>query len=125
MSWVGTFFLASCLTAQQLPLVLTERQRTPCILPERQLAAQQRWQNAYQKAAQQRWQNWQELTHSVVAEMLSSFASVVAVLDTEQSGAGRVGLHGRPPWFAWKPWLFDERATPPGSIVTLSLTHLS
>ncbi len=76
-------FLASLLTAEQLPLVLTERERTPCILTERQLAAQQRWQNAYQKAAQQRWQNGQELTHSVVAEMLSSFASVVAVLDTE------------------------------------------
>ena len=75
--------LSTDLTAEQLLLVLTERERTPCILTERQLAAQQRWQNAYQKAAQQRWQNGQELTHSVVAEMLSSFASVVAVLDTE------------------------------------------
>ena len=63
--------LSTDLTAEQLLLVLTERERTPCILTERQLAAQQRWQNG------------QELTHSVVAEMLSSFASVVAVLDTE------------------------------------------
>jgi hypothetical protein len=37
--------------------VLTERQRTPCILTERQLAAQQRCQNAYQEAAQQRCQD--------------------------------------------------------------------
>ena len=98
MSWVGTLFLASCLTAQELPLVLTERERTPCILPERQLAAQQRWQNAYQKAAQQRCQNGQELTRSVVAEVLSSFASVVAVLDTEQSGVGKGGPSWSPVW---------------------------
>jgi hypothetical protein len=32
---------------------------------------------------------------AVIAEMLSSFASVVAVLDREQSGAGKVGLYGR------------------------------
>ena len=76
--------LSTDLTAEQLLLVLTERE----------LAAQQRWQNAYQKAAQQRCQNGQELTRSVVAEVLSSFASVVAVLDTEQSGVGK----GGPSW---------------------------
>jgi hypothetical protein len=38
------------------PGVLTERQRTPYILTERQLDAQQRCQNAYQEAAQQRCQ---------------------------------------------------------------------
>ncbi len=27
---------------------------------------------------------------------------------------GRVGLYGRPPWFAWRRWLIDERvACPP------------
>ena len=44
---VGALLLATCLTAKQLPLVLTERQ----------LDAQQRCQNAYQEAAQQRCQD--------------------------------------------------------------------
>ena len=45
---MGALLLATCLTAKQVPLVLTERQRTHCIQPERELAAQQRWLNVYQ-----------------------------------------------------------------------------
>ncbi len=39
------------------PFVLAERQRTPCILAERQLAAEQRCQNVTQEAAEQRCQD--------------------------------------------------------------------